>query len=516
MHRFSGPERSRKFPSGYRTVPRKAPEYMVCPLLTKGVDPNCLPLSEATDPPPAWPATAGPRSWLFPHWRPLRPGPEPREEDAAFDARVPGSWPSTTGGPPGGKRDFIRMSVPAGYRIPTGPTGTARFFGPVAPGPGGEMAVSFDLEPLEQADEDHALFLLADIQTENAEEIAWFQGQTVPDVQKVLGELGMPAAVGIADGDIMFDHLELYSEFERGVAMTGIPFFQVVGNHDLNQEAGTDPGSTRTFTGRFGPRYYSFDRGAVHYVILDDVFWHGEGYLGYLGSDQLRWLENDLGLVEPGRPVIVACHIPVMGGSHRRMGRTHPDPGMAVANRRLLYHLLEPSQAHILTGHTHESEHVVEAGTHEHVNGAVCGAWWSGPICADGTPNGYSVYEIRGEEVTWRYKSTGHDFAHQLRMYERGADPSAPEEIVANVWDWDPAWTVVWYEDGEPRGQMAQRVGTDPLSEALHRGEDRPVRRTWVDPYPVEHLFYAATSPDAGEIRVEATDRFGRVYSAVL
>ncbi|MFO8175695.1 MAG: calcineurin-like phosphoesterase family protein [Longimicrobiales bacterium] len=413
-------------------------------------------------------------------------------------------------------RDFVRMTVPAGYQIPRNPVGTARFYEPLNPGANGEMSVAFDLDPLEEPEENHALFLLADIQTEDAQEMAWFHEQTVPDVQETLRALGPPQAVGIADGDIMFDHLELYPEFEKAVSRMGIPFFQVVGNHDLDQEAGTDGGSTRTFCHRFGPRYYSFDRGAVHYVVLDDVFWHGAGYLGYLGSDQLRWLENDLRFVETGRPVIVACHIPVLGGRHVRTGAGHPAPGISVANRRLLYHLLEPYQSHILTGHTHENEHVFEGGTHEHVSGTVCGAWWSGPICGDGTPGGYSVYEIMGEEVTWRYKSTGHDFQHQLRVYPRGADPKAPDEMVANVWDWDPAWTVVWYEDGERRGEMARRVGTDPLAEELLRGDELPPRRTWADPYPVGHLFYAPASPQAREIRVEATDRFGRIYSGLI
>ncbi|MGW8264782.1 MAG: calcineurin-like phosphoesterase C-terminal domain-containing protein [Longimicrobiales bacterium] len=413
-------------------------------------------------------------------------------------------------------RDFLRVSVPSGFRIPQNPSGTARFYRPIAPDRAGEMGAVFDLEPLEGPDEDHALLLLADIQTQDAQEMTWFHEQTVPDVQETLRGLGSPEAIGIADGDIMYDHLELYPEFEAAVSKMGIPFFQVVGNHDLDQESGIDEGSTRTFTGRFGPRYYSFDRGAVHYVVLDDVFWHGSGYLGYVGSDQLRWLENDLRFVEKGRPVLVACHIPVLGGRHARVGRPDPSAGISVSNRRVLYRLLEPYQAHILTGHTHENEHLFEEGAHEHVVAAVCGAWWSGPICADGTPSGYAVYEIRGEEVTWRYKSTGLPSDHQIRIYPRGSDPTAPDEIIANIWDWDPGWTVVWYEDGLRRGEMTQRLGTDPLSEELHRGEDLPPRRTWVDPLPVAHLFSARAPGDLREIRVEATDRFGRVYSAVV
>lgn len=413
-------------------------------------------------------------------------------------------------------RDFVRMTVPSGFRIPQNATGTAHFYRPLAPNGSGEMEAVFDLEPLEGSDGNHAAFLLADIQTQTAEEMTFFNEQTVPDVRATLQTLGNPVAIGMANGDIMYDHLELYPSFERGVSRMDIPFFQVAGNHDTDQESPTDVDSTRTFSSHFGPRYYSFDRGAVHYVVLDDVFWHGSGYLGYLGSDQLRWLENDLRHVEAGRPVIVACHIPVLGSRHLRLGIEHPSADISMSNRRALYHILEPYQAHILTGHTHENEHVFEAGTHEHVVAAVCGAWWSGPICWDGTPGGYAVYEIRGEEVTWRYKGTGRDFDYQLRVYPRGADPEAPDEIVANVWDWDPEWTVVWYEDGERKGEMARRVGTDPLSEELHRGDDLPLRRNWVEPLPVGHLFYAPVSASAGEIRVEATDRFGRVYSAVL
>jgi hypothetical protein len=88
--------------------------------------------------------------------------------------------------------------------------------------------------------------------------------------------------------------------------------------------------------------------------------------------------------------------------------------------------------------------------------------------------------------------------------------------MVANVWDADDEWTIVWYEDGIRKGEMARRTGTDPLSEELHRGEDMPERRPWVDPVPTDHLFYAPVRADAQSVRVEATDRFGRTYSAAL
>ncbi|MQA89440.1 MAG: hypothetical protein GEU90_04285 [Gemmatimonas sp.] len=409
---------------------------------------------------------------------------------------------------------FVRISVPAGYRIPVGANGTASHYRRIAPNSGGEMTAAFDLERLAGSDENHTFLFWPDTQTQDALEMGWLHEQSVPDVIALARELGDQALFGIACGDIMYDDLSLYPEYERAVTRMGIPFFQAVGNHDLNYDARISEASTETFSQHFGPDYYSFDRGRVHYVVLNDVFWHGAGYLGYLPREQLTWLENDLRLVEPGRTVIVATHIPILSTGDLRRGSANPGTGGSVANREALYRLLEPYNAHILSGHTHENEQFRDGGARHHVSGTVCGAWWSGPICGDGTPNGYSVYEIRGERVTHRYKPTGQPFSYQLRAYAHGADPAAPNEIAANVWDWQDDWTVVWYEDGEPKGRMAQRKGFDPWSLELHTGPELPPRRAWVDPYPTEHLFYAPASREAREILIEATDGQGRRYSA--
>ena len=370
-------------------------------------------------------------------------------------------------------RGFVFMSVPSGHQIPVNHTGTARFYQAIDPGRP-EQSATFDVTADRRSQEEHTLLLLGDIQTEDREETGWFLTQSVPDMASTVQALGDQDVFGISAGDIMFDNLELYPEYERGVRAVGVPFFQVIGNHDLDMANPTDESSTDTFSRHFGPRYYSFNRGLVHYVVLDDVFWHGSGYLGYLGADALTWLAQDLARVEAGSPVVVTTHIPVLGSQHVRMGRNTPAPTTAVTNREALYRLLEPFQAHLLTCHTHECEHVFEGGTHEHVAGAVCGAWWSGPICHDGTPSGYSLYEVRGEEITWRYKSTGLPDAHQMRIYPPGADPAVPDELVVNVWNWDPEWSVRWFVDGDPRGALTRRTGLDPLSVELHAGRDLP------------------------------------------
>lgn len=414
-------------------------------------------------------------------------------------------------------REHVYLSLPSGYRIPSNPMGTARFYQAIEPGAGDEMEAVFELESLEGSDENHTALLLADIQTQDADEMAQFHGETVPDLEETVRALGGQEAFILACGDIMFDDLSLFPDYERAVEQVGVPAFQVVGNHDLDFDGPTEESSTRTFRRRYGPRYYSFDRGHVHYVVLDDVFWHSAGYVGYLDSDQLAWLEEDLKRVEPGSPVIISLHIPVEGTRDIRSGvSARPVLAGSVANRDFLYRIVEPYATHFLSGHTHDGEHVFEQGTHGQISGTVCGAWWTGPICGDGTPKGYGLYEARGEEVRWRYKATGHPDDHQIRAYPRGAVAGSPDEVVANVWNWDPEWEVVLYEGPHRRGLMAGRVEVDPLARELYGAEGLPEKRPWVRPYPTRHLFFAPTDPGAEQLRVEATDRFGRSYSAVI
>lgn len=413
-------------------------------------------------------------------------------------------------------RPFVFLSVPPGFALPTSPTGTAAFYRPLAPDARGEMSAQFTLARSRESDDSHAFLVLADTQTQNAFEMGRLHAETVPDVRRAVTTLGGVPVFGVACGDIMFDDLALFPEYERAVHAMGVPFFQVLGNHDIVFDTAGDEASARTFERHFGPTYYSFDRGQVHYVVLDDVLWHGQGYIGYVDEAQQRWLAADLARVERGRTVVVFQHIPPLSTREKRQTGGDSDISESVTNRQALYRLLEPYRAYLMSGHTHEHERHDDGGVRHHVHGTVCGAWWSGDICWDGTPNGYSIYEVRGGELRWRYQATGQPADHQLRVYRRGSDPTAPSDIVANVWDADEAWTVTWYEDGEERGAMSRRLGFDPMSVAQHTGPDKPPRRAWVEPTKTNHLYYAPASPSAREVRVEARDSWGRTYSATV
>ena len=416
-----------------------------------------------------------------------------------------------------GLRRYVTVTPPPGYAIPAASKGTFRLYQPIAADDRGEMAVRFDLDPHPGGDDRHAFLVLADTQTQNAADMGRLHAEAVPDVQATIGGLGNRPLFGVTNGDILWDDLSLYGEYERAVTAMGIPFAQVVGNHDLDLAAHTDEASTETFERHFGPRYYSFNQGRVHYVVLDNVFYHDGGYLGYLTQEQLTWLAADLAMVEQGSPVVVFLHIPLMSTEFRRMGQSDQPPLYnSTANREALVRLLEPYRARVISGHTHETEYRTEGGLLDHNLGAVCGAWWTGDLCWDGTPNGYAVYEVEGEELRWRYKATGRPDDYQVRLYPTGADPKAPDEVVANVWDATERWEVTWWTGGERRGLMQRRTGFDPETVRLQTGPGLPTIRSWIEPMATDHLYYARVPGGAGAVTVEARDPWGRTYRARL
>lgn len=408
--------------------------------------------------------------------------------------------------------EFVYISIPAGYAFPND-KGVSRFFRRIQP-VDGAFTADFTLEKLAFDDRRHNFVVWADPQIISESDAAQLKTKSAPDLKALVASYPPDTLFhGIGCGDLVWDHFELFEDYKEAIQIAGIPFFNVIGNHDMELDARTDEASARTFKKEFGPTYYSFNRGEVHYVVLDDVFFVGTAkkYIGYISEQQLAWLEKDLARVKPGATVVVNVHIPTNTGAARRNGKEE-EMGGTVKNRRQLYKLLAPFRAHIMSGHTHVSESWTEGKITEHVHGTVCGAWWTGPICSDGTPSGYGVYEVDGSELRWYYKGTGLDRKEQVRVYAKGRDKANPDHVVANVWNWDKQWKVEWLEDGIAKGSMEQKTGLDPWAVELYGGPQLPAKHKFVDPTPTDHLFYAQPSAGAKEITVVATDRFGNTY----
>jgi len=413
--------------------------------------------------------------------------------------------------------EFVFVSMPAGYDVEND-RGIARFYHKISKDKD-KQELNFRLTKLPVDDHKHAFIVWADTQVWDKKDSVQLKTVSAPDTAEVVRSLGKLPVHGISVGDMVWDKFELFPDYMDAVETTGITFFQLIGNHDMDiKTARTDDQSQEKFKSLFGPTYYSFNRGKVHYVVLDDVFFIGTAkrYIGYITEEQLEWLEKDLSFVPHGSTVMVCLHIPTNTGDAKRRQLAEDELGGVVSNREHLYALLKQYNVHILSGHTHWNENWEKDNIMEHNHGTVCGAWWTGPICGDGTPNGYCVYEVNGNDVSWYYKATGKQKDHQLRIHGKGAVPENPKAIMANVWNWDPKWKVEWMEDNMPKGVMQQYMGYDPVAYDFFIGPDKPARHKFTEPNLTDHLFIAEPSANARLITVKATDRFGNVYTETI
>ncbi len=413
---------------------------------------------------------------------------------------------------------FVYISVPAGYKFDNN-AGIANFYKSIPGTVGREMRADFNLEPLPVDDSKHNFVVWADPQIISKQDAGQLLTQTAPDLRDLVDRYPKGSLFhGIGCGDLVWDHFELFEDYKKAVQMSGIPFFSLIGNHDMDLNARGDEGSSLTFQSHFGPTYYSYNRGKIHYVVLDDVFFIGvaKKYIGYITEQQLKWLERDLQHVEAGTTIVLSLHIPTNTGSRRRNGLKEDEMGGVVMNRQRLYDILKPYKVHIMSGHTHFNEVWNDGNITEHVHGTVCGAWWTGPICGDGTPNGYAVYEVNGSDLSWFYKTTGKDRQHQMRLYAPGRHADFPKEASINIWNWDPQWHIEVFADGRSLGKPNQRVALDPLSVELHLGADKPAKHKWVEPILTDHMFFINVPDNTKVLSVKASDSFGNKYEDKL
>lgn len=110
------------------------------------------------------------------------------------------------------------------------------------------------------------------------------------------------AAFIIHTGDICYEkglkaHIKLMNTENMGC-----PVFYCIGNHDLVEGKYGE----ELFESIYGPVYYSFDAGNVHYVVTPMA--GGDHAPGYTHEDVYLWLKNDLAHVETGKQLMVFNH----------------------------------------------------------------------------------------------------------------------------------------------------------------------------------------------------------------
>jgi len=252
----------------------------------------------------------------------------------------------------------------------------------------------------------------------------------------------------IFEGDVMGDDLSLYPRFKKIVSVGGVPQYFVAGNHDLDFDAPSDAHSFDTFRREWGPEYYSFDIGKVHFVVLDDVRYPCNGvdahefcsaekaatYNGVIHERQLEWLRNDLANVPQDRLIVLNAHIPFVTYTDASAQKHQVD------NLAALYEIVGDRPALGLSGHTHTTEQILpgehfegwmkNTGTgpapfHQIVTGAVSSSWWAGDLNDQGVPHGtqrlgsprgYYVLDFDGADYVDTYMTFGGDADDQMHV----------------------------------------------------------------------------------------------------
>ena len=163
----------------------------------------------------------------------------------------------------------------------------------------------------------------------------------------------------IHTGDI--SHLSLEAQFDdadRIIAQTRLDVHYVPGEHDF-----LDPEQKfyreRYGAGTKGAGWYSFDANGVHFIGLVNVVNLKAGGLGYLGADQLEWLEDDLKGRSASTPIVAFAHIPLW--------TIYPDWGWGTDDSaQALSYLKRFGSVTVLNGHIHQVMQKVEGNVTFH------------------------------------------------------------------------------------------------------------------------------------------------------
>lgn len=317
-------------------------------------------------------------------------------------------------------------------------------------------------------------FAFGDPQAYTMEEIDFFVNGIIKDVDR------SKTVFGISLGDLVGDDLVLHTPYKKAIQQLGLPWYNVMGNHDMNYDATKDEFSDETYEANFGPNNYSFNYGKVHFIVLDNILYpdprDGKSYWGGFREDQLKFVENDLKFVPKDHLVVLAFHIPLVDNNSE---------WFRVEDRKRLFELLkEYPNTLSLSAHTHMQQQIFYGNEHgwlqnkphhEYNVGTTSGDWYSGQIneqgvpsstMRDGTPKGYALIHFDENSYKVDYKVAGKSIEYQMNIFvPKVADFSNKKNkhfVYANVFMGQPKDEVLYRINGGEWKKMNYAEEVDP------------------------------------------------------
>jgi len=379
---------------------------------------------------------------------------------------------------------------------------------------------------------DFTTLIFGDPQPYDMKQMEYFEKGIVNEVANIKN-----VPFGISLGDLVGDNLDLHQPYISVVRKVGIPWYNVMGNHDMNYEAVEDSLSDETFESNFGPANYAFNYANVHFIILDDILYPDprdkKGYWGGFRKSQLDFIANDLKHVDKSKLVVLAYHIPLQFGNEE----------FNLQDRQKFFDLLK-DYPHVLTlcAHTHLQRndfYTIEDGwqgtkpLHEYNAGTACGDWFSGEIDSagvpystmrDGTPKGYAFIQFKNNEYAIDYKVASQNPDYKMELFVPKVIPykkRITSEVYVNFFMGNKndkvqsridkgEWKDMTYADKEDPSYLADLLKWD-LSDTLLTG------RRGSNAVKCTHLWKRTVPSDltigTHTIEIQVTDYFGRVYT---
>lgn len=131
-------------------------------------------------------------------------------------------------------------------------------------------------------------------------EVTGGMGRWVTDLQQYIHN-EKPAFL-IHTGDICYESgLTIHNQVVNAQTMD-CPVYYCIGNHDLVKGNYGE----ELYESLYGPTWYSFDIGNVHYVVTPIN--HGDNPTNYTQKDVYNWLKNDLALIKKDQALILFNH----------------------------------------------------------------------------------------------------------------------------------------------------------------------------------------------------------------
>ncbi|MBQ7856116.1 MAG: calcineurin-like phosphoesterase C-terminal domain-containing protein [Alistipes sp.] len=436
---------------------------------------------------------------------------------------------------------------------------------------------------LRKADNDrHVIVAVADIHLANHHnDIGEFTDVFLPSLRAELEQYrqqGIPAytlALGDCTHEIYwYDYLYDIGDFRRTLSKVEYPtqFFNTMGNHD--NDGGTphsesvDFDATAKYRKAFGPTYYSFNIGKIHYVMLDNIHYINEpggkkakgivgsrNYTTEISRKQMDWLAKDLALVDKSTPVFIGVHSPIF--QHKNGMNGAIISRIPEQNAAELTSLLKDFEVvHILGGHTHrnrvtygrdDAERPELKNITDHNIVAVAGSLWyssgfGGPqIGSLGEPAGCKIFPIDGTDIKWYFKASQYDAGQQFtcfdmnevrRYFKESGEANvfftrypkrtnygnfeAENVVMINVWDWASDWKISVKENGRELDVKRKKAEHPHMLACL----DIP-NTLWLGKFSSKnnrrkahpHMFHVVASSPDSTIEVTVTDSFGNVYT---